>query len=155
MRRADREIKEHNEIIEVIKKCDVCRLALNCEGYPYIIPMNFGLKECDGKTELYFHCANEGTKLELIKKDSRASFEMDCCHRLIFDEEKMNCTAEYESVIGHGKIDILSDDMKYEALRILMNHYRREDFPIDENVMDITTVFRLTVESMTGKRRKN
>ena len=69
MRRSDREIKEYNEIIGVIEKCDVCRLALNNDGYPYIIPLNFGFKEENGKAELYFHCANEGTKLELIKKE--------------------------------------------------------------------------------------
>ena len=28
MRRSDREIKDFDEIIEVINKCDVCRLAI-------------------------------------------------------------------------------------------------------------------------------
>ena len=31
MRQENREIKEFNEIIEVMKNCDVCRLALNDE----------------------------------------------------------------------------------------------------------------------------
>lgn len=31
MRRSDREIKDFDEIIEVINKCDVCRLAINDE----------------------------------------------------------------------------------------------------------------------------
>ena len=42
MRRADREVKDVNEMIEIMKRCDVCRLALNDEGYPYILPLNFG-----------------------------------------------------------------------------------------------------------------
>ena len=29
MRRSDREIKNIDEILEVMEKCDVCRLALN------------------------------------------------------------------------------------------------------------------------------
>ena len=33
MRRNDREITDMNEIIEVMKKCDICRLALNDKGY--------------------------------------------------------------------------------------------------------------------------
>ena len=42
MRQGNREIKEFNEIIEVMKNCDVCRLALNDDEYPYILPLNFG-----------------------------------------------------------------------------------------------------------------
>lgn len=57
MRRTDREIKEFNEIIEVIKKCDVCRLALHDEEYPYIVPLNFGMQLENGKVVLYFHGA--------------------------------------------------------------------------------------------------
>ena len=43
MRRKDRQITEFNEIIEIIKKCDVCRIALNDKDFPYIVPLNFGL----------------------------------------------------------------------------------------------------------------
>lgn len=34
MRRKGREITDFEEIIEIIKKCDVCRIALNDEDYP-------------------------------------------------------------------------------------------------------------------------
>ena len=43
MRRSDREITDLKEIVEIMRKCDVCRLALNDDGYPYIIPLNFGM----------------------------------------------------------------------------------------------------------------
>lgn len=52
MRQEDREIKELDEKIEVMKKCDVCRLALNDDGYPYILPLNFGMEVIDGKVRL-------------------------------------------------------------------------------------------------------
>ena len=45
MRQGNREITELNEIIGVMKKCDVCRLALNDNGYPYILPLNFGMEK--------------------------------------------------------------------------------------------------------------
>ena len=48
---------------------------------------------------------------------------------------------------------MLNEEEKYEALRILMKQYRREDFPFNEKVIPMTAVFRLRVESMTGKRR--
>jgi hypothetical protein len=60
---------------------------------------------------------------------------------------------EYESVIGQGHMEILSDDEKYEALCILMKHYHQEDFLFDKSVMPSTKVFKLTVENVTGKVR--
>ena len=49
MRRSDREITDFQELITVMRGCDVCRLALHDEPYPYILPLNFGL-EVDGET---------------------------------------------------------------------------------------------------------
>ena len=70
MRRSDREVTEFNDIVSIIKKCDVCRLALIDENYPYIIPLNFGMNITeDNVLELYFHGATEGKKLDLISKD--------------------------------------------------------------------------------------
>ena len=36
MRRSDREITDFQELITVMRGCDVCRLALHDEPYPYI-----------------------------------------------------------------------------------------------------------------------
>lgn len=156
MRRKDREITDFNEIVEIIKKCDACRLAFNDGDYPYIVPLNFGLNVVDGKqVELYFHCASEGTKLDLIRKDNRATFEMDCNHNFILYEERMSCTMGYESVIGHGIIEFIDDEHKFEALKILMNQYHAEYFKFNTAMMKVTTVFKLVVSDMTGKRRNN
>ena len=64
MRRKDREIKDRQEILEVMKRCDVCRLALHDEEFPYIVPVNFGMEVMDGEITLYFHGATEGKKYE-------------------------------------------------------------------------------------------
>jgi nitroimidazol reductase NimA-like FMN-containing flavoprotein (pyridoxamine 5'-phosphate oxidase superfamily) len=155
MRRKDREITDFNEIIEVIKKCDVCRIALNDEDFPYIVPLNFGLDVQGEQVFFYFHAAMKGKKLDLIAKDNRATFEMDCDHNLIFYEERMSCTMGYASIIGHGHIDIVPDEEKYEALKILMRQYYAEDFKFNTGMIKITTVLRMTVTDITGKRRNN
>ena len=112
MRRKDREITDFNEIIEIIKKCDVCRIALNDEDFPYIVPLNFGLDVQGEQVFFYFHAAMEGKKLDLIAKDNRATFEMDCDHKFILYEERMSCTMGYASVIGHGTIETVKDEDK-------------------------------------------
>ena len=153
MRRKDREITDINDMIQVMERCDVCRLAMNDGDYPYILPLNFGMQVVDGQITLYFHGATEGKKYDLFKQDNRASFEMDCAHGLVTDEGTGNCTMEYESVIGRGKVEIVPEEEKYEALCILMAHYHKEDFPFNQAMIPHTNVFKLTVEQMTGKRR--
>lgn len=153
MRRSDREITAFEEIVDIIEKCDVCRLALNDEEYPYILPLNFGMQVEGEEITLYFHGANHGTKYEIMKKDSRASFEMDCMHKLVMDEETGNCTMEYKSVVGHGQIEIVPEEEKYDALCILMRHYHQEEFPFNQRVIPYTIVFKLKVKSWTGKKR--
>ena len=60
----------------------------------------------------------------------------------------------YESVIGHGKIEFVPEEEKLSALRILMKHYRSEEFPLNEALIPSTEVLRLRVSEMTGKRRQ-
>ena len=155
MRRKDREITDFHDIMDIMNKCDTCRLALFDQEYPYIVPLNFGVNIEDGQLYLYFHSANQGTKLDLIRQNNKATFEMDCEHNIILYDERMSCTMGYASVIGHGEIEFVDEDDKYEALKILMKHYHHEDFQFNTNMMKATTVFRLKVLDMVGKRRNN
>ena len=155
MRKSEREIKDMQDIVSVMRKCDVCRLALNDGDFPYIIPLNFGMTYEDGVIELIFHSALEGYKLDLIRKDNRASFEMDCGHQLQYFEDRGYCTFAYESVIGRGRITILDDDAKAAALDELMRHYHGgEAVYYDPAALSRTTVYKLTVEKITGKRKE-
>ena len=153
MRRKDREVTDFDEIIDIIKKCDVSRIALNDEGFPYIVPLNFGVDVQGQQVFFYFHAASKGKKLDLIAKDNRATFEMDCDHNFILNEEKMSCTMAYASVIGHGTIEIVPDEDKYEGLKILMRQYHAEDFQFNTDMIEVTTVMKMTVTDMVGKRR--
>lgn len=153
MRRSDREIRNFEEIVEVIKKCEICRLALHDEEYPYILPLNFGMQLENGKIVFYFHGAAEGKKYDLIARNNKAGFEMDCATKLVTVLEDGSCTMEYESVTGQGIIEILPDEEKEHALNILMKHYHEEDFPYNKAVIPQTTVFKMTVDACTGKRR--
>lgn len=153
MRRKDREITDFDGIVAIMRQCRVCRLAFNDQEVPYIVPLNFGLDVQGTQVYLYFHSAMTGTKLDLIARDNRASFEMDCGHSLILSEERMSCTMDYASVIGRGTIETVPDEDKYEALKILMRQYHAEDFQFDTDMMKVTKVLKMTVTDMTGKKR--
>ena len=153
MRRFDREVTDRAEILDIMRRCDVCRLALNDGGYPYILPLNFGMDVSGSSVTLYFHGAAQGRKYDIIARDNRASFEMDCSHRLVTHPEKKSCTMEYESVIGRGRIEMVEGEQKLMALKLLNAHYGAQTLEIDEAVAQRTTVMRLVVEDMTAKRR--
>ena len=151
MRRSDREVKNIDDITAIIKECDVCRIALNDKEYPYILPVNFGMKLNDGKIILYFHGATEGKKYEIIAADNRAAFEMDCEHKLISDIQRGYCSMSYKSVIGYGKINEVFEEEKYEALCLLVNHFHKDGFKFNPAAIPRTRVFKLEVESISGK----
>lgn len=151
MRRKDREIKNIDDIIKIIEKCDVCRLAFNDEPYPYILPLNFGIEVYDGKITLYFHGAAEGTKYDLLRKDNHVSFEMDCGHRLITGAQSCDYTMEYQSVIGQGQLEIISEKDKIKGLSIFMGHYADGECSFDPALLKVTKMMKLNVESVTGK----
>lgn len=115
MRRKDREIKDFDKLLQIMRQCDSCVLALNDDGFPYMVPLNFGMDIEDGQLYLYFHCAMQGKKLDLIRKDNRATFEMDCDHSFILYDKRMSCTMGYSSVIGHGLIEFVEDEKNMKS----------------------------------------
>lgn len=120
-----------------------------------MVPLNFGMDIEDGQLYLYFHCAMQGKKLDLIRKDNRATFEMDCDHNFILYDERMSCTMGYSSVVGHGIIEFVEEEKKYKALKILMRQYHAEDFQFNKDMIKVTTVLKMKVLDITGKRRNN
>lgn len=155
MRKANREITGIDEIISVMEKCDVCRIALNNGDYPYILPLSFGMDYMNDKITLYFHSAMEGMKVDLMKKNNRVAFEMDCEGELEYFREKGYCTYNYASVIGTGKITFVeSESDKIYCLEKLMEHYHNgEKAPFSRAAVPRTLVYRLEVEKITGKRK--
>lgn len=154
MRRTEREVSEIQEIEEIIMKADVCRIAFANDNIPYIVTMNFGYSGGD-QPYLYFHCATEGRKLEMIKKNNYVCFEMDTDHKIYKGEKGCDWGMKYSSVVGFGKISVLKDMVSgIEGLNCIMAHYSdRKDFSYDEKNLEITTILRLDVQEMTGKRK--
>ena len=152
MRRTDREVTDAATISAIMARCKVVRLAMNTDGAPYILPLNFGM-EPDGMT-IYVHGAMEGEKYRLMASDPRAGFEMDCMLGMDMDEVHQECSTRYESVIGWGEaVEITDPEEKRYALKRIMAQYHREDFPFSEGPLPRTRVFKLCVKARTAKAR--
>jgi uncharacterized protein len=154
MRRKDREINDINEIEEIISKADVCRIAFADNNIPYIVTMNFGYTRGENKT-LWFHSAHEGRKIDLIRKNAIVCFEMDIDHELYGGEKGCDWGMHFKSIVGYGKISIVtSGSERITGLDSIMEHYSGQSgFTYDEKVLDSTTVLKLEIDEISGKKR--
>ena len=149
MKREEKEITSREDIEEIIRLADVCRLAL-CNGdRPYVVPLCFGYES----GALYFHCAPHGRKLEILENNRNVCFEMDVDHGLV--PAKTPCTwgFRYRSVVGFGQASWINDPAsKREALKIIMRHYSQEAFDFPEDALARTVVIKVTVQDITGRK---
>lgn len=153
MRRKDREITDFSKITKIISACDCCRLGLCDGGETYIVPLNFGYDIGDTNIKLYFHCANEGRKLELIARQPQVSFEMDTKHELTVGKSGCDFSYLYQSVMGLGSVRVLSNnDEKVFGLQKIMEHYTgNTEWIFDDEVLSVTTVLELSVKTLSCK----
>lgn len=151
MRRQEREIKDQAEILAIMTEARVCRLGLSDDGAPYVVPVNFGL----GANCLYIHCARQGRKLDIIRKNPKVCFEMDNLREIRRDPAPCGWSAHYESVIGFGRAVLVEDPHeKRGALDRIMDHYgAHPPFTYADDRFAHTAVIRIDIESATGKRR--
>ena len=154
MRRKDREISKLEDIEAIIKKSDVCRIALVDGNKPYIVTMNFGYTG-GTPSKLYFHCASEGRKLDIIRKNNNVCFEMDTDHNITSGEKACDFSMSYKSVVGSGKIFIVSaPEEKVHGMNILMGQYSdNTQFEYREKTFNSTVVLRLDIDKISGKSR--
>ena len=155
MRRVDREIIGLDNILAILDKCEIIRIGLCDGGKPYIVPLNFGYEVINEKVFIYMHCAAGGRKIDIINKNNNVCFEADCGYKLITAETACRYSAEYQSVIGEGVIEILKGEaQKIHGLGILMKRYGFNGKPsYDERALSNVTVLRISVYSVTGKAK--
>lgn len=151
MRRKDREIKDKSEIMAILQKADVCRLAMSSNNVPYVVTMNFGIK--NGGTSLYFHCAGKGKKIDILKDNNLVCFQADIGHEFFLHDVSCGCSMRYRSVLGMGRIAFVSDlAEKIEALQTIMTHYtHKSSHEFKEELVERTTILRLDIEEISGK----
>ena len=100
MRRKDREVTDSKKIEEILEACDCCRIGLVDGAEAYIVPLNFGYERIDGRFILYFHCAKEGRKIDLLPRQESVSFEMDRKHSLVEGETGCDFSYRYQCIMG-------------------------------------------------------
>lgn len=151
MRRKERQMNQESTF-ELLERGEYGVLSsVDEDGQPYGVPVNYVF---DGKDSIYFHCAQEGHKLDNLRSNPRVSFTIVGNHQIM---DWMFSTA-YESVILFGTAQEVEGDEKYQGLKMLAQKFSpnyMDEFEKDiEKAMIPTIVFRIKILQITGKERK-
>ncbi|MCU0559636.1 MAG: pyridoxamine 5'-phosphate oxidase family protein [Desulfobacterales bacterium] len=150
MRRKDRRITEA-ETFSILEKGEFGVLSTaSATNEPYGVPLNY----CVIGQSIYFHCAREGRKLDHIAANPRASFCVVGATRVLPDQ----FGTQYECCIVEGSVSEALGAEKQRALEGLLHKYSAAYFPEGLNYIERlgnqTRVFRIALESVSGKARR-
>ena len=154
MTRREFEVTEPNKIIEILDKSKVLHLALVDGDEPYVVAMNYGYTMEEGQLTLYLHAATEGYKLDLIRKNPKVFFEMEC--DVTPFEGKVACQygISYSSIMGKGCAKIVEDvEEKKHAMSVLMKTQTERDFVFQDKLVSVVSVIKINVSKYTAKHR--
>ena len=155
MRRKDREITDSSSIEAFIAKEKILRIAFYDNGDIYIVPVNYGYINDNGKYYFYFHGAKAGRKYELAKNSPKVGFEIDGNYELLKADIACNFSAKFQSVIGTGMLSLVEDNHeKIKGLNTLMKQTTsRHAWNYDDDMLNGVAVFRLDVEKLSCKAK--
>lgn len=154
MTRRELEVTDLGQIREILDASKILHLGLVDDGEPYVVPMNYGYTLEDGALTLYLHGALQGYKLDVIRKNPKCCFTMECS--VVPFEGKAACQygTSYYSLMGKGTAEILEDPReKVEGLTVFMKSQTGKDFELNERLVSIVSVIRIRASVYTAKHR--
>jgi len=155
LRRADMAMTDA-DMLRALEGGFAGRLATVSEdGYPYCVPLLYIWAD----QQVFLHGTSAPGHLQSnLRREPRACFELDEPDQ-VFDYGRFECDSglAYRSVILFGRVHIADDRAtKQWFCEKLMEKYGKPNSIRPKNFfprLDIITVYRMTVERMTGKQR--
>lgn len=141
----------NDELCEKIVTGAATGVLVLCRGdEPYAVPMNHAYR--DGR--LYFHCADAGHKLDLLRANPKVVYVVST---YFGPSEKfvgsVNCHGKWESVLVYGTAAIPEDPATAgEAFARFMEGQGRPGFVATPEVLATTRAIVVTVDRMTVRR---
>ncbi len=156
MRKASRQ-RPAGWALEVFDKAPYVTVSMaRPDGPPYGLPLSLARRD---ETTFYFHCADQGEKLDCIAHCPLVSLSAVSRCSPCYEEDKNNFTEHYNSAIALGRAEIVTDDTeKIEALRLicrrfLPHHMHHFDQAVSRS-LSRTTIVRITLtEPPVGKSK--
>lgn len=152
--RREKLISDTSEIVKILDEAKVLHLGLVDGDEPYVVPMNYGYTMENGKLTVWLHGATQGRKLDVMRKNPKVFFEMEC--NLVPFEGEVACKygVAYSSLMGKGIATIVDDvEVKKQALSILMKTQTGKDFEFNDKLASVVAIIKIDVTDYTAKYR--
>lgn len=148
MLRKDREVPNP---LAVLAQADWCTVALNSPlGYPYQVAVNHVLID----NKLYFHCAEQGYKLDCIRHDPRVCVQAVTRSTVV----PQDSTTDYLSVVAFGRARWVEDvEVRRRILLKLMERFAPQHpkaAACSSHGAETTGIVEVVLEHITGKENK-
>ena len=159
VRRSDRAVEDETWIRSFLNRAAVGVLATTVDGQPFINSNLFVYDE--SRQAIYIHTAKVGRTRANLETSARICFSVSAMGRLLPADEALEFSVEYAGVTVFGQGIVVQDDVEKEyGLQRLLDKYcphlkPGEDYrKIIPAELDRTAVFRIEIESWSGKRKE-
>ncbi|HIV13520.1 MAG TPA: pyridoxamine 5'-phosphate oxidase family protein [Candidatus Pullilachnospira stercoravium] len=156
MRRYKREVQDTRQIRRLLEECQVLRIGTMDQEGMFIVPVSYGYEyEEDGSLRFYIHSAGEGRKVQAFRQQERVAVELDCADGLIRGDYTCQYSMAFRSLMGSGKICLLSGPEKLRGLKLLMRHTAPESrISFSDEMVEAVHVYAIRMEEFRVKMRE-
>ena len=158
IRRSDR-AKDDAWIRAFLHRTEFGTLATTNDGQPFLVTRTYAYDEANHA--IYMHGARKGRTVENIQANNRACFSISAMGRLLPADEALEFSVEFSGVVLFGQVAVVDDEIKAtHGLKLLMDKYAPHleygvDYkPVSAAALKITAVFRIDIETWSGKEKK-
>ena len=153
MRRADR-AQDRTFSLALIDNCTHGVAALSTgTNIPYCLPLSFVRMD----NRLYFHCAREGRKLDLLRANPNVCITFVGGDQPAFVPPSTYTTYFQSAIVTGTAQEVTDSEEKIAALRALCQKLTPEHMEAFDNAMAkslaVTAVWRIDIEEITGKAK--
>ena len=151
--------KDDDWIRSFLHRGEMGTMATAVGEQPFLVTRNYAYDE--DRHVIYLHGAVKGRTFENVKANPRVCFSVSEMGRLLPDTKAQEFGVEYAGVVVFGTATIVKDtDEATHGLQLLMDKYfpqyelGKDYEPISEATLKITAVYRIDIESWSGKEKK-
>ncbi len=160
IRRQDRAITDDAWIADFLQKANYGVFATCRNGQPFTVARNFAYEA--QKHAIYFHGARKGRTFENVGQGTSVNLNVSEMGEWIVAERAMNFGVKYKGVVVFGRLSVVEDaEEAKRGLQLIMDKYFPALRPgidyeaITDDDLKVTAVFRVDIESWSGKEKKD
>lgn len=159
VRRSDRAVQDEAWIADLLRRAPLGFIATSVDGQPFI-NSNIFVYDANARA-IFFHTARKGRTRANVADGANVCLTVAEMGRLLPADTALEFSVEYNSVVVFGRATLVHDESAaIEALQALLDKYfthltAGKDYrpPVPEELKR-TSVFRLDIESWSGKMKK-